>query len=264
MSMSDERYAIIFRGDITVDQNLAEVKQRLKRLFKADDARIDKLFSGRPVPLKRELSQDEAARYQAVLKQAGAIVAIESMTALKLAASSASSPLAAPSNTSPEAQVSSANPSSEQANWQLAPAGSRLQDKKEGAERIVEIATDHLKVMPQDGNIIKEGERPLASMATVDMDALDWELTPYGEALLKESERASISSAEIDTSNLSVLETSGDLLKDAERPKLKPVEVDISGLSMAEMEGNLIKDTEKPETPSVSVDTSHLRLMPDD
>jgi hypothetical protein len=69
--MSEPGFDIIFRGDIVFGQSVVEVKQRLQQLFKADAARIDALFCGRPVPLKRNLDRASAEKYRAVLHKAG-------------------------------------------------------------------------------------------------------------------------------------------------------------------------------------------------
>ena len=46
----------------------------LARLFKSDSAKIDSLFSGTPVALKRDLGEDEAEKYLVALQRAGAKV----------------------------------------------------------------------------------------------------------------------------------------------------------------------------------------------
>jgi predicted nicotinamide N-methyase len=55
--MSAPEFDIIFRGDIVFGHQLAEVKAKLQQLFKADAAKIDALFTGRPVPLATWMRQ---------------------------------------------------------------------------------------------------------------------------------------------------------------------------------------------------------------
>ena len=76
MTESDVRYDLVFRGDIVLGHSLVDVKARMQQLFKIDAARVDGLFSGRPVPLKRDLDQETARKYQAVLNKAGAEVTL--------------------------------------------------------------------------------------------------------------------------------------------------------------------------------------------
>ena len=67
----DERYRLVFRGEVLEGQHKAVVKRRLTELMKLDEARLEKLFSGSPVVVKRDVDRKTAARYQALFKQAG-------------------------------------------------------------------------------------------------------------------------------------------------------------------------------------------------
>lgn len=67
----DERYRLIYRGEILDGQHRAVVKRRLTELLKLGDAQVEKLFAGQPVVLKRDVDRDTAARYQALFKKAG-------------------------------------------------------------------------------------------------------------------------------------------------------------------------------------------------
>ena len=72
--MSDRRFEVIFRGDVVPGQSLMDVKQRLAELFGAPAAKVEQMFSGRPVVIKRDLDEEAAARYRVALKEAGALV----------------------------------------------------------------------------------------------------------------------------------------------------------------------------------------------
>lgn len=74
--MSDERFEVVFRGDVVAGLPVMEVKQRLAQLFNADAERIDKMFFGRPVVVKRNLDRETAEHYQSSLLKAGALVDI--------------------------------------------------------------------------------------------------------------------------------------------------------------------------------------------
>lgn len=76
--MSQARFKIVFSGELMPDAQLDEVKANLARLFKSDNAKINSLFSGTPVALKRDLGEDEAEKYLAALQRAGAKVYKES------------------------------------------------------------------------------------------------------------------------------------------------------------------------------------------
>lgn len=72
--MNQPRYKIVFDGQLMPEASLEMVKTNLARLFKSDLARIDSLFSGTPVALKRDLGEGEAEQYLNALQKAGAKV----------------------------------------------------------------------------------------------------------------------------------------------------------------------------------------------
>ena len=75
--MNSPRYKIVFDGQLMPDASLETVKTNLARLFKSDLARIDSLFSGGSVALKRDLNESEAEQYVSALQKAGAHVRME-------------------------------------------------------------------------------------------------------------------------------------------------------------------------------------------
>ncbi|WP_044871290.1 DUF805 domain-containing protein [Pseudomonas sp. LFM046] len=72
--MTEARYKIVFDGEPMPGVALETVKENLARLFKSDSSRIDSLFGGRSVALKRDLVEAEADKYLAALERAGARV----------------------------------------------------------------------------------------------------------------------------------------------------------------------------------------------
>ncbi len=72
--MSEARFKIVFAGELMPGASLDSVKANLAQLFKSDLNKIEHLFSGKPTALKRELSEDEADKYLAALRKAGALV----------------------------------------------------------------------------------------------------------------------------------------------------------------------------------------------
>ena len=69
---------IIFSGELVAGYETEEVKANLAKLFKIDDAaKINAIFSGKAVTLKKNLDAEKAAKYEAVLGKAGALCRIE-------------------------------------------------------------------------------------------------------------------------------------------------------------------------------------------
>ena len=75
--MSDNRFKIVFDGALLPGVESTTAKLNLDELFKSDVAAIEKLFTGRPVALKRDLSRADAETYLTALKNAGVDARIE-------------------------------------------------------------------------------------------------------------------------------------------------------------------------------------------
>lgn len=70
--MSDARYNLVFSGQLIQGADAQTVKANLARVFKIDLAKVETLFSGKPVVLKKNADQATAMKFRAVMKQAGA------------------------------------------------------------------------------------------------------------------------------------------------------------------------------------------------
>ncbi|KRP42597.1 Uncharacterized membrane protein YhaH, DUF805 family [Pseudomonas libanensis] len=75
--MSDSRFKIVFDGALLPGVESTTAKLNLAELFKSDVEAIEKLFTGRPVALKRDLSRPDAETYLTALKNAGVDARIE-------------------------------------------------------------------------------------------------------------------------------------------------------------------------------------------
>jgi len=71
--MADQQYQVVFRGEIAPDTRIETVKANLAKLFKTDDASIERLFAGKTMVLKKGLSRENGERYRTLLEQAGAL-----------------------------------------------------------------------------------------------------------------------------------------------------------------------------------------------
>ena len=70
---STSSYRIEFDGNIQKGQELGEVKTRLCELFRTEDrGKIDGLFRNTPKTLKKNLSEEQAQKYQRAFEQTGA------------------------------------------------------------------------------------------------------------------------------------------------------------------------------------------------
>ena len=82
--MSEPRYKIVFDGALQPGVDITTAKLNLADLFKSDVAAIERLFNGRTVALKRDLSHGDAQAYLQALSKTGVDARIESETAIEL------------------------------------------------------------------------------------------------------------------------------------------------------------------------------------
>ncbi len=204
--MSDQLFDIVFRGDIIPGHQIDDVKQRLAKLFKTDKSRIDGLFCGAVVQLKRNVDSATASKYKAVLIKAGAQV-------------------------------------------ERVPAGSRSQKVAPPTRRPAQNRGKHL------------AER-LAEQVQQSEAGSAWTLSPVGESLLSDNERAQPEAVAIDTSRLSIRPLQGDLLDEDEKRRFVELELDFSGYEVAAVGTNLVNDDEVLPLPEVEIDVSDLKLAP--
>ncbi|WP_285419352.1 DUF805 domain-containing protein [Pseudomonas sp. efr-133-TYG-5] len=82
--MSEPRYKIVFDGALQPGVDITTAKLNLAELFKSDVAAIERLFNGRTVALKRDLSHSDAQTYLQALGKTGIDARIETETAIEL------------------------------------------------------------------------------------------------------------------------------------------------------------------------------------
>jgi len=91
--MSDQLFEVAFSGQISDGANLDEVKVRVGEMFKADDAKLAQLFSGKRIVIKKNIDQATAAKYETALNRAGAECEVNPLDGVSPAAAA---PVAAP------------------------------------------------------------------------------------------------------------------------------------------------------------------------
>ncbi|BFM18279.1 hypothetical protein R50073_44620 [Maricurvus nonylphenolicus] len=257
--MSAELYDIVFRGDILPGHQLIQVKQRLAQLFKADEARINALFVGGAVPLKRNLDKAAAEKYQAVLRKAGADVQVApagSVTAKKppqrkprpaRTAAAASQPTSSPAPSSPPAAAAEQPPAKP-----VEKKAMTLQERLAATEK--ELAEKEAKRAAEDGAGNRAGE-------IIDPDT-GWSIAAVGSDVLKPEERQVVEAVEVDVSDLSLRESQGNLVDEAERPVEESVEVDVSAISLADVGEDLLPEDEKTNIPLPTLEVDDFGLAP--
>jgi len=226
-----ERYRLVFRGELLEGQHSAVVKKKLGKALNLDGDRLEVLFSGKAVTLKKDADTPTAARFQGLFKEAGArlrILAVSEGSQSDAGSDHAAAASAGPSDTSGAMAVSGAPSVNANGAPELLPAGSDvLRSDERPAVTAVEIDTSHLKVQ--------------------------------GAVFITEEESTAESAP--DVSHLSVADVGVDLgqLSGTISAPVDPNELDFE---VAEVGSDL--NQIKPEPTPPAPDTSHLRTVPAD
>jgi hypothetical protein len=77
--MDELLFEVAFSGQIHDDAKLNEVKANIARMFKADEVTIARLFSGKRIVIKKNLTAEAADKYSIAFTKAGAICEMELM-----------------------------------------------------------------------------------------------------------------------------------------------------------------------------------------
>ena len=85
--MAEQQFAIVFRGALVDGADAAQVRANFARLFNIDAARVEQMFGGQPVIIKKGLDLLGADKYKAALEKAGAVVEMVDLDALEAAKS---------------------------------------------------------------------------------------------------------------------------------------------------------------------------------
>ena len=234
--METREFDIIFRGDIVLGHQLQDVKQRLQQLFKVDAAKVDALFTGRPVPLKRGLDEATANKYRDVLFKAGAQVEVCPTGNVKTV----------PREVPPEAPARPAG-------WSLAPVGAYLltpTERPRGSPVFVD--TGAMSLRPAGGNLLDASEVTKSEPAHVTTP--DFDVAEVGADLVRAEEKMDLPLVEIEVEDWGLAEVGADLIAPEERPIVPGAPVSVGDFGLAPVGSDLgqIKPQVKPVTPDIS------------
>lgn len=229
--MAQENYDLVFRGELVRGAELAQAKRNIAQLFKVDNTKVESLFSGKAIVLKKGLDFATANKYRVAIKKAGCRVdVLEQHIRLPSGpeAAHASTAESVPAAPAPEPNADST--SSAESLLSLAPGGGNLLSADEVQPTLqVDVDTSGLSVKEAGDDLLNDSEK----IPFVERDiALNAQLAPVGEALLRESEREKIDDVAVDLSGLSIAEAGEriEVLRD-EKPSIHP---DISHLKIVD------------------------------
>lgn len=236
--MENDRFDLVYEGDLVPGFELAQVKKNLMQLFRIDESKVDVLFSGKPVTLKKNLDFNVANKYRVAMKKAGARVNLvpspKAETAIPDARRATPSESAAPERReagelSTELGARAGEPPSAPSefaapDYSVAAAGSELLTDAERPEReAVEVDVSALSVTEQRGNLVADDE--IARAPAVEVDIPEVDVLPAGGDVLRPDERNPWTAAEVDTSAYSLAQPGERLAPEKGRRRLRPTPI---------------------------------------
>jgi len=231
--MAKGSYQVIFSGKIIAHADLDMVKANVARTFSMPPEKIEKLFSGRRLVLKKDLDHATAERYQHTLKRAGALCELEDTSANP---AQETSPVK--EETAPVSQVEDSSGMS------MAEVGITLIETEVIPD--ANIDTGDMNMAEAGITLVAPESVPDANIDTGDMDMAEPGITLVAPA--------SVPDANIDTGDMDMAEA-GSML--AEQEEFLEAEFDLAELSMDET-GVLLVEPKKVEP--ADIDTSQLSL----
>lgn len=294
--MSSETYDLVFSGELVRGADPADARRKLGALFKISEAKVEVLFSGKPVTLKKSLDFATATKYRVAIKKAGCRVdLVENKAKVEtpaggnqgkavFAAQELSSQQAAPAK--PQTVSKPANDAAVEA--PLSPPNSRPAQApvsspqvESKVEAVVESRNDSpplpvveeveaapppplpevdsdssFDLAPLSGNLVDSSELEHAEPVYVEIG--DISIKSEGGDLLNDDEKRVYETLEIDM-DAELAPAGADLLNDNEREVVDVVEIDLSDFSVAEPGADL--GQEKEDKPELNPDISHLSLQ---
>jgi hypothetical protein len=227
--MADVTYAIVFSGEIVEGFQVISVKSHLAKMLKLTPEKMQVLFSGKPVVLKRTADKAEAAKYGGALKKVGADVKVKIIKSDSAAPATPSTPVARTPNTSPSAATSVAN---------TAPQAPLAPD------------TSSLSLAPNVGNIVEPTPPP--PPPKLDLSGISIKEND-GSPLVEPKPEVK---ANIDLSSLSLSENDGSPLVAAKSDTAPKVDAPDFGLD----EPGAVLETLKEDVVELHPDTSNISL----
>jgi len=230
--MSESFYRLTFSGELLEGQHSAVVKKKLGVLLKVAPERVEKLFSGETVVIKKSVDKATAARFQAAFKQAGGKLRVAQIAGT--------------------ASVSRDVPAGDQPDFDLAAAGSNLLAES----RLVpdrDIDTSHLDIASAGSDILKDEYKSTLTDEGPDVSHISLSNDEFFPPTDTEAQDALI----IEDQDWELGAVGDDLLE--EYPDIA-ADFDLDKIDFELAETGSLMDQESRKSPPSPPDTSHITL----
>ncbi len=165
--MTGQLFEIAFSGQIVEGADLETVKQHIAKIFKADDKRLEQLFSGQRVLIKRQVDEITAAKYRGAFQKAGAMCEVRALT--DNPAESVKPPTAPPVQSAPVTPPKDDDYASKYAESERVPEALLTDPLGVNGEAIADLGADIAPVGSQIQHQIKEDETPNIDISGIDV-----------------------------------------------------------------------------------------------
>ncbi len=241
--MNGNTFAVVFSGRVANGASVEQVKSNVAKLFKVEVAKVERLFSGARVAIKKGLDEATAKKYQMALAKAGALCEVINVAAAKAPPTKAPAKPAAPKPVAPVARPEMTAKAKPATRGRHTP-GLTKDVVKEAPGGLGDFA--NVKLDAPGVVLVKHQD-----VAPLQVDLRGLSMDQPGVVLGEHKEEAPL---RVDLSGISMAEPGADIGKTEEVPDLA---VDLSGLSMDEPGATLVEHAEVPEP---RIDTSRLSV----
>jgi len=229
--MSTEKFDIFFSGQIMEDQDEAEVRTKVGRIFKANEKQVERLFSGQEVKIKSGVDLDNAVKYRVAFRNAGALIDIRPTS------TASATPTAQPQTTAPQQPQATTSP----------PPAESPQSTKDGIELLP----------PKTGSLI-DCAPEVVPAAIPNIDDMD-----FGSNAEPLDATEPPPPANIDTQGLTLNAASAETILDETEPP-PPANIDTNSLELNPANTGSLEDCQQAVKPAEIPDISNLKIIEGD
>lgn len=263
----EERYRLVFRGEVLDGQHTAVVKKKLAQVLGIkDDNKLEQLFAGKAVVIRKDADTKTAAKFQVAFKKSGArlrvlpvVLSIEELEAKEAADIAHTAQVKADRE---RAEAIAAMPDQagfdDTAAWALMPAGSPVLAEEEREEvEPVEVPTDHIQLHTAAKFAAEE---TVAAAEPVEIEAPDFDVAAVGSVMgpAVAEDEPELADSLLDV-NFSVAEVGVELVQPSP-PVEAPVALLESDFDLAEPGAAMSAGSVEQELPPAP-DVSHLTMV---
>lgn len=264
--MPEQRYDIYFRGEVNDGFKPDDVKSGFGQLFKASPEKIEQLFSGKVVALKKGLDKPTTLKFKQALENTGAKIYVKLATEETL-------------TTTPKAVSAATNDSPAAAN--ASPVGRKPTTADTKAMAPVDTGVLHLDILPPGSDVLTQSERRVFEKANIDVSKIQLASVFDNQKPAREPPppapdvshiTAAAPGADVlegyrdktppppapDVGHISLAAAGADVLEGYRNSSPPPPAPDTDYISLAEVGADIDPSEKKPAPPAP--DVSHIRL----